>query len=263
MKTLLFVIFTLCLNLLSGQALKDSIKNSPRNQLDVGVNFSYFFDGYRCPIKMDRSYELLSSEFERRPYNALFALYMCYKRMINTKLFILVSQQPFDPGYGWFQNHPGEYLKGDLTWRAGYTSYGIGGGRIFKKDNFQAALSLQLIYALNYFRGGRSVFWEYSGDSWPLFERHIPCVLRYYDKYGYGIAPGAETNYFLNKNIGIGVNFNLNYFPFATSRFENADIYITDPYTEEDIAKYNRPARLILGMNLKVVYRFRDPKFLR
>jgi hypothetical protein len=262
MKTLLLVIFTLYCNLLGGQTLKDSIKNSPRNQLDVGVNFSYFFDGYRFPIRMDRNYELLS-ELEPDSYLALSRFYFCYKRMINNKLFILISQQQFDPGFGYFPNHPVIYSKGDLRWRAGYTSYGIGGGRIFKKNNFQAALSLQLIYALNSFGGSRMVFWEYSGDSWPLFERHIPCVLRYSDKYGYGVAPGAEINYFLNKNIGLGCNFNLNYFPFATSRFENADIYITDPYTDADIAKYNRPARLIFAMNLKVVYRFRDPKFLR
>jgi hypothetical protein len=68
-KIFFLIIFSLCFNFLEAKALNDSIKNSHRNQFEAGINFSYYFDRYGCPIRMDHSYE--SYDYATRPYNAL------------------------------------------------------------------------------------------------------------------------------------------------------------------------------------------------
>ena len=242
------------------QQANDSLKNIRGNQFDVGVNFSYFFD--RVGLAIDN--DVASFPNDRKFIDILGAFHFGYKRAFGKHFCALINYQNFDFGRT-FNRHISdkESERGDLLWRSGYKYIGAGAGYVLKKNRFQSVFSLQLGYAANDLYGARVIFWEYTPrEGLPIWEQHMSQQIYYEDKYGFGISPAVDINYFVYKNIGIGCNFFLNYFPFAKSTFSGADHYIGD-LTEEDIVKYNKPCKVFFSSNVKLVYRFRDPKFLR
>jgi hypothetical protein len=177
--------------------------------------------------------------------------------MIKDNFFLLATCQQFNPGMGFVPYHQVTYTKGDLLWKGGYTSYGIGAGQYINKRKLQVGVSLQFIYAINSYGGDRQIFWMYASDP-VASSKPFPRSVEYIDHYGFGVSPGAEINYFFYKNIGLGCNFNLQYYPFATSR--PYDMNVADA---SEIEQYNQPTKAIFSSNIKVVYRFRDPRFMR
>jgi hypothetical protein len=67
-----------------------------------------------------------------------------------------------------------------------------------------------------------------------------------------GFSPNAEIEYFITKHFGVGLNFNLNYYPFESSKLIGNGKDQPDPF----FVQTYKPNDLSFTATFKLAYKF-------
>jgi hypothetical protein len=109
----------------------------------------------------------------------------------------------------------------------------------------KVSLGGQLSYR---FAGGEAAVFGYRDPTSPLSEP-VEARLEY---NSIGFSPNAELEYFITKNFGLGVNLNLNYYPFENAKLKGDGTNEPDPL----YVQIYKPNNLNFTTTFKLAYKF-------
>jgi len=236
---ILFVIL-FCVNINA----QNKTTNRFEHQLELGYNYGKFFGNYSefngigFLQKWDfRAFELknIYQIFRRLNYTNLF---YSYKLIINNKHCFKINKMVYN-------SHSGRLPNIKIGFSGFYGEVlSLGYGRNFNYKKLNTTLFLQLSQ-----RTGT----EYALLGF-LSNHPLNAELKY---NSYGIALGSDIDFFITKNLGLGVNINYYYFPNETNKLEGDDVQYVDP----SIIENYKPLSEFIFLNFKIAYKFALPKF--
>jgi hypothetical protein len=218
--------------------------NHFEHQFELGYNYGNFFGNYSefngigfLQIWDFKAIELLNIQkiFRRLNYTNLF---YSYKIIINNKHCFKINKMVYNAYSGQLNNINIGFSDFDVE------LLNMGYGRNFNFKKINATMFLQLSQ-----RTGT----EYALLGF-LSNHPLNAELKY---NSYGIALGTDFDFFITKNLGLGLNINYYNYPFETNKLEGDDVQYVDP----SIIENYKPMQEFVFINFKLAYKFALPKF--
>jgi len=164
-----------------------------------------------------------------------------YKTIFNKKHIIKLNKTIFIALMNGTPNSP-TYLSG-----LAYNSFNLGYAYILPINSIND-LTLSLGTNLSYrYEGSELVVFAHTQNTY-LFEP----LFAYLEYNSIGISPNAEIEYFFTKHIGLGVNLNLNYYPFEHDKLKGDGVDEPDPFYVQTY----KPQNLNFTSTFKLAYKF-------
>lgn len=201
------------------------------HQLEYGVNYVNFFNQNTNLNGLGLFY---SDGFYFR-CNYFFG----YKATLNHKHSIKVNFTNFESKSS-YRDFPYVGIVG-----LSYNTLNLGYGYTFPFKVFSVFLGGQLSYR---YAGGEAAVFGYRNPTSQLSE---PVVARL-EYNSIGFSPNAEIEYFITKNFGLGVNLNLNYYPFENAKLKGDGTDEPGPMFVE----IYKPNNLNFTTTFKMAYKF-------
>lgn len=232
-------LFTLALFLVWTQFVCAQTKNTTtkkvKHQLEYGLDYMNYYSNYK-------------RDFKGWGYTAYVGFNLNSTYSLNYKC-IIKDKHVIRFGFSRYYS-ANEYPDYPQLGKVGFTlgNLSLGYGYMFAFKN----LFVSAHGAVNYrYTGGEAAISAWSED--PNFKEVNFVDLRYKAPFGFG--SGIELEYFFIKNLGIGINAYLNYFPFEDAKFRG---YFDDEKAFNSIYK---PNDLYVTTTFKLAYKFSFPNF--
>jgi hypothetical protein len=227
MKTKLFFIIIFWAQIVCAQN-KPKIKLE--HQLEYGINYYNF-------LNINTNINGLGL-FYLNGYNWTSNYYFGYKTIINKKHNFKFNNMYFESlVMGAPNSNSGLTGISNITLNVGY-AYQLP----LKKIAFSLGANLSYRYD-----GSETVVYAFTQN--PNFKEGVRASI-YYNSVGF--SPNAEIEYFITKNFGIGVNLNLNYYPFENAKLKGDGTNEPDPLYVE----MYKPNNLNFNATFKLAYKF-------
>jgi hypothetical protein len=229
LKLSVFIIIFILAQVICAQ---NNINKKLTHQLEYGINYVNFLQ------KNSRSLNG-TGYFYNSGFNFTPNYYFGYKAIINEKHAIKLSIEKFISNSSY---HDFPYL--GIVGLSYYT-LNLGYGYTFPFKVFSVFLGGQLSYR---YAGGEAAVYGYRNPTSQLSEP----VEAYLEYNSIGFSPNTEIEYSITKNFGLGVNLNLNYYPFENAKLKGDGTNEPDPMFVE----IYKPNTLNFTTTFKLAYKF-------